>query len=423
MKNSILGLLVATSLFSYNCLFAQCQGNATQFNLDWGNYLTGTQNGWTPGQLSKTLTNIDNGIDILVTVSDPGNTLINGGTSRSPIDFPIVSKAYTGGSGSLKDNLLIAGEGIAMGDQINWITVTFSFSTPVDNLSFILYDVDANTVTETGPNRNEIFVINGKNGVNNVSPNLTGGSSVSIVGNTATGIATSSNFSGNGNLNVEFISPVDEVTIDFSIDFDPLSDVMDEDTEPGYGIMDLSYCAIALPLNLISLSAEEEKNVVLLEWKTIDLTNVHYYTVECSEDGQRYYEIGRLMTQGPDQVNTYEFTHPLDLHYQNNKLYYRVAQVQTNNKIEYSQTVEVHIDSEESSFIDQTLYRQGDAIQFNPKAKITSAQLISKTGQVLLSKDGLQGSTVNDLTIPTLIPDIYILSINHQYRYKIYVGP
>jgi hypothetical protein len=89
----------------------------------------------------------------------------------------------------------------------------------------------------------------------------------------------------------------------------------------------------ALPLQLISFDAVNNKNDVLLTWQTENEINFSHFEIEFSADGITYTKLATIKAKNSTEKNQYSYTHlsPVD-----NVLFYRLKQVDINANFYYS---------------------------------------------------------------------------------------
>jgi hypothetical protein len=90
----------------------------------------------------------------------------------------------------------------------------------------------------------------------------------------------------------------------------------------------------ALPVHLLDFTAKNSPKGVLLEWKTAFEESSKGFEIERSFDGNRFEKIGFVASKGNTSIgHAYEF---IDRSVLNEKNYYRLKQVDIDNKFEYS---------------------------------------------------------------------------------------
>ena len=97
-------------------------------------------------------------------------------------------------------------------------------------------------------------------------------------------------------------------------------------------------CAL-LPVVLLGFSAKVEGSTVALRWSTASESNSDHYLVERSEDGTVFFDIGRVGAAGTTNTTMdYKFLDPQPIH---GTSYYRIRQVDTDERFTFSPTVPV----------------------------------------------------------------------------------
>lgn len=92
--------------------------------------------------------------------------------------------------------------------------------------------------------------------------------------------------------------------------------------------------SIILPIELINLDVNCINNQTVLKWCTASETNNNYFTIEHSNDGNSFTEIGFVLGQGTtNSKHCYQFISPINTSGVN---YYRLKQTDYDGKISYS---------------------------------------------------------------------------------------
>jgi hypothetical protein len=90
-----------------------------------------------------------------------------------------------------------------------------------------------------------------------------------------------------------------------------------------------------LPVELIRFESYFDSDGVLLSWASASELNSDYYSIERSEDGKTFYEIGQVMGNGTSNtIQEYEYKDKLT--FKSNFEYYRLKQVDYDGAYEYS---------------------------------------------------------------------------------------
>ncbi len=237
--------LVATESQAANCGMGQYD-----FTLDWdGSYAT-----WTSGELAKSISVPD----AMVSKSVDVDVKFGGATNRvyQP-QFPETSNLFYGKGQKKQKSLAWAHDLLSNSERV---TITFTFSTAVENLSFFVLDVDSLNSSGGYGGFRDAIEIRASNAVNGSSPlpilstpyHSSGYSYNSAIylgsplaSNQALGyMGQADNGNDYGRLNVNFSQPVTEVIVEYSNKlFSPSSTPAPQ----GISIGDLSFCATPMP--------------------------------------------------------------------------------------------------------------------------------------------------------------------------------
>lgn len=202
-----------------------CASGVTSL-LDWA-----TQS-WPQGDRTRTLT--VGSTSVQFSIADPAAAL-----DMTPFGpMPILAPYFLGGLPVTEPALNFETRDAVLSS--NAVTITIGFAAPISGLRFRLFDIDYNLTA--GAHRFERADISGSLGGSPVVATLSGGSALSITGQTAIGVADSPDFSAgsqNGTLAVAFDSPVDQITIVITNS----AGTNRTDGFPGLSLHDLSWCA------------------------------------------------------------------------------------------------------------------------------------------------------------------------------------
>ncbi len=108
-----------------------------------------------------------------------------------------------------------------------------------------------------------------------------------------------------------------------------------------YVIIDLfARCDILLPFQLLDFTGQQEKQSILLNWKTGFEEKVLTYEIERSVDGIKWIKLGFVKAEDADiQKKNYKFfdNQPID-----GKNYYRLVSKESDGKMQYSNVLMIH---------------------------------------------------------------------------------
>lgn len=169
-----------------------------------------------------------------------------------------------------------------------------------------------------------------------------------------------------------------------------------------------------LPVTLQSFTVKAIKNAALLQWQTASELNNDHFDIERSADGISFTKIGRVQGLGTTGIaQQYQFTDAAPLTGNN---YYRLAQVDRNGKITWSQLRLLSFNGPGGGLkvfpnpVRSTLHIQLP----QPASGQTSLQLYDLTGLKVLVQSVPAGSLQTDADITTLAPGMYILHYGNE---------
>ncbi|WP_177204566.1 T9SS type A sorting domain-containing protein [Hymenobacter arizonensis] len=105
-----------------------------------------------------------------------------------------------------------------------------------------------------------------------------------------------------------------------------------------------------LPVTLVSFTAEQQGTAALLRWSTATEKNNAYFAVESSRDGQTFTALNLVSGYGNSaRLQTYQYTDQNLARYATNTVYYRLRQVDLDEKTTYSPVVTLSVNSAANS--------------------------------------------------------------------------
>ena len=169
-----------------------------------------------------------------------------------------------------------------------------------------------------------------------------------------------------------------------------------------------------LPVTLQSFTVKAINNAALLQWKTASELNNDHFDIERSADGRLYTKIGRVQgNSNTGIVQNYGFTDAAPLTGNN---YYRLAQVDLNGKITYSQIRLLSFNEQGGMLkVFPNPVRSTLHIQLPQTASGQDAlQLYDLAGLKVLVQSVPAGALQMDADISTLAPGMYILRYGNK---------
>ncbi len=108
-----------------------------------------------------------------------------------------------------------------------------------------------------------------------------------------------------------------------------------------------------LPIELINWSVINKGNQLMALWTTVSENNNHYFSLEESIDGLKFYSIKDIYTDTPNSLELKNYTYNFDAQTRQSTLYYRLKQTDFDGRFSYSDIVTVKIIEDDASL---TLY-------------------------------------------------------------------
>jgi len=132
-----------------------------------------------------------------------------------------------------------------------------------------------------------------------------------------------------------------------------------------------------LPVEITSFNAIAQNNKVMLNWITGSELNNQYFEIEKSINGNQYEPIGRVAGKGTtSQTNSYSFTDHAPLAMIN---YYRLKQVDIDNRYKYSAVVTIKLEGKLKKSINIFPNPVSDKINFRISSDISANGFINIT--------------------------------------------
>lgn len=152
-----------------------------------------------------------------------------------------------------------------------------------------------------------------------------------------------------------------------------------------YVVIDLfARCDILLPFQLLDFSGQQEKQSILLKWKTGIEEKVWTYEIERSADGKKWEKLGSVKAGDTDfQEKNYQFpdNNPID-----GKNYYRLSSKESDGKNQYSNVLMINFHRDKSSSISIFPNPVGDQLNISydsQKTKIIKAAIFTIDGKLI----------------------------------------
>ena len=170
---------------------------------------------------------------------------------------------------------------------------------------------------------------------------------------------------------------------------------------------------MTLPVELVSFSAEQIDNNVVLEWKTATEINNDYFEIQKSLDGKDFFSLGRVIGMGnSNSIKTYSF---IDAYPNSGKAFYTLKQVDYDGTSTLSEIIMVDIVIDN---IDFKIY-PNPAIDFfkvsltSSISEKTSILLYDQVGNLMMNRevDELEEQDEITMNVTSLNPGVYMLKV------------
>lgn len=168
--------------------------------------------------------------------------------------------------------------------------------------------------------------------------------------------------------------------------------------------------AAALAVSLENFYAQEKGNDVNLYWNTKSEINNDYFVIERSNDGHLFEQIGMQDAAGySTELKSYAFS---DKNPVNGVNYYRLASVDFNGEITYSDIVEITLqDLHDQISIGPNPCGAFMEVQLNSEEDFTIS-IFNVQGATLYYAEDLQGSV--EINTGQFVPGIYFVQVNYR---------
>jgi hypothetical protein len=146
-------------------------------------------------------------------------------------------------------------------------------------------------------------------------------------------------------------------------------------------------CVAILPVELVSFTGEKDGETSVLSWQTASERNVSHFSVQRSEDGFQWKEIGTVNATGnSQQLQSYEFVDDNPLLGDN---YYRISSVDLDGTLEFSDIVVLSFDRSANLIVYPNPGAAGEAL--NVKGEFQTLVALDQLGRhVPVQRNGQQ---------------------------------
>lgn len=173
-------------------------------------------------------------------------------------------------------------------------------------------------------------------------------------------------------------------------------------------------CNSALPVSLLSFTANKNNNNAVLQWKTANETNTAYFNIQRSTDGIHFTAIGTIKAAGNSSVErSYAYT---DFNVNTlgaNKLYYRLAQQDINGTIHNSPIAQIGIANGKLSITLSPNPVQNRIGMYSPVAMSNAViRIADMSGKVVYtSRTDLSAGTMFSIDASAFAKGVYFVTV------------
>ena len=162
----------------------------------------------------------------------------------------------------------------------------------------------------------------------------------------------------------------------------------------------------ALPVSLLSFTAQAQGKTALLKWPTVNETDNAYFSVERSTDGIHFTAIGRVAGHGSVTTEQhYQFTDNSPVQGAN---YYRLKQVDLSGRFTYSAVAKVSFDGAQNVFsVYPNPARNTVIISLSPTASASTITVFTMSGKRILQKIVSANAISQTIDVSTLPAGMY----------------
>jgi len=169
---------------------------------------------------------------------------------------------------------------------------------------------------------------------------------------------------------------------------------------------------VLLPVNLLSFTAREQSNGVMLNWSATNEQNIKKYTVQKSVDGKKWKDLHTVNGNGSNNVSNYNVTDPEKNNY---IVYYRLKHSDNRGLGTFSKVITVGSSKTAGKdFLHNTVFSNSINLQIKSSAAdVYHFEVYYSNGQKIIQKSTIIRNGVNStsLLLPSSLPaGMYLLT-------------
>lgn len=186
-----------------------------------------------------------------------------------------------------------------------------------------------------------------------------------------------------------------------------------------FGFYTMGSIGWTLPLRFISIDAERDQAVVLVNWQTAQEYNVDHFEIERSAGNEPFRQIGTVSALNTGNGSSYAYTDRLPAP---GTASYRIKGIDKDGKVTYSAVVVIGPNSNTGSFLRVLNNPATDAIFLSASADYNGLygyEMYSNAGQLVQKGTvTINGNSISRITLSSkIIPGVYVLHVrNDEHR-------
>lgn len=184
----------------------------------------------------------------------------------------------------------------------------------------------------------------------------------------------------------------------------------------GQGVNIITFLDV-LPVTGLQLTAKLNNSITALDWKTETESNSAYFIVERSIDGRNFIQISNHIIAAGNSATTkhYQFNDDISNTFQNNKIYYRVKEIDIDGKTTVSNIVLVTLKSSATISTWPNPFTSSVTVSINSSSSTTLMMRITNVSGLTIKtykqavQKGVTQITINEFD--KLAAGVYLLEI------------
>jgi hypothetical protein len=186
-----------------------------------------------------------------------------------------------------------------------------------------------------------------------------------------------------------------------------------------FGLFTMGSLGWTLPMRFISIGADRDQAVVLVNWQTAQEYNVDHFEIERSAGNEPFRQIGTVSALNTGNGSSYVYTDRLPAP---GTASYRIKGMDKDGKVTYSAVVVIGPNTNTGSFLRVLNNPAKDAIFLSASADYNGLygyELYSNAGQLVQKGTvTINGNSISQVTLSSkIIPGVYVLHVrNDEHR-------